>query len=89
MRHTVHMKPSEVQFTVIEGQTILAAALNQNIAWPSRCRIGACGTCLCKILQGDVSYQIEPMLTERERSEGWALGCLAIPQSDIVLTFEE
>lgn len=89
MRHTVQMSPNGGQFTVIDGQTILAAALNHDIAWLNRCRIGACGTCLCKILQGDVSYQIEPMLTERERSEGWALACLAIPQSDIVLTFEE
>ncbi|SJL83468.1 2Fe-2S iron-sulfur cluster-binding protein [Vibrio palustris] len=88
MIHTVQIVPGDVQFEVTSGQTILSAVMSQNIAWPNRCRVGACGACLGKILQGDVSYDLEPVLSERERLEGWVFACLATPQSDIVLTLE-
>ncbi|MBF9001263.1 MULTISPECIES: 2Fe-2S iron-sulfur cluster-binding protein [Vibrio] len=89
MSHTVLLLPNKIQFTVSSGQTILEAALNQQISFPNRCQVGACAACLCKKVAGKVSYQLEPMLTDKERESGWVFACQAIPESDLVLTFEE
>lgn len=88
MTFNVELLPSGVTFTVEEQQTILDAALSQNIAFPNRCQVGVCGMCLCKIKTGEVSYQLEPMLTESEQSQGWVFACQAFATTDLVLTFE-
>lgn len=40
MTFTVRLLPSELQFEVEKGQTILEAALNQQIPFPHRCQVG-------------------------------------------------
>lgn len=89
MTHTVILLPSKIQFEVEPGQTILEAALNQQISFPHRCQVGACAACLCRTVEGEVSYQLEPMLTEKEQQLGWVFACQASPESDLVLTFDE
>lgn len=89
MTFTVRLLPSELQFEVEKGQTILEAALNQQIPFPHRCQVGACAACLCRKVEGDVTYHLEPMLTEKEQVEGWIFPCQAIAESHLVLTFEE
>lgn len=89
MTFTVRLLPSELQFEVEQGQTILEAALNQQIPFPHRCQVGACAACLCRKVEGDVTYHLEPMLTEKEQDEGWIFPCQAIVESHLVLTFEE
>ena len=84
----VRLLPEDVVFAVPRETTILQAALDQNIAFPNRCQVGACGMCLCKKLEGEVTYQLEPMLTEREQREGWIFTCQAYANSDIVLLLD-
>ncbi|OBT12920.1 ferredoxin [Vibrio sp. UCD-FRSSP16_10] len=89
MRYKVEILPSGVIFEVNEQQTILDAALAQQIAFPNRCQVGACGMCLCRLTSGTVTYQLEPMLTEKEQAQGWVFACQAFATTDLVLTFEE
>lgn len=89
MTYTVRILPDDIQFDIQPEQTVLDAALNNNIAFPYRCRVGACGMCLCKKVAGEVSYDLEPLLTEQEKNEGWIFSCQAFAQSNLVLTREE
>jgi len=89
MSYRVLVKPSNVEFEVPEQQTVLEAALNNNISFPHRCQVGACAMCMCRKLEGEVSYKLEPMLTEKERQQGWIFPCQAFAESHLVLTFEE
>ncbi|WP_456296539.1 2Fe-2S iron-sulfur cluster-binding protein [Vibrio sp. AK197] len=89
MSYQVTLLPQNIQFEVADGQTVLEAALNQHIRFPHRCRVGACAACLCRKLEGEVSYQLDPMLTEKEQQQGWIFACQAFAKSKLVLTFEE
>jgi ferredoxin len=89
MTYTVTLLPSQIQFSVEAGQTVLDAALNQHISFPHRCQVGACTACLCKKVSGEVEYDLAPLLTEQEQSLGWIFPCLAFATSDLVLTFDE
>ncbi|WP_040891262.1 2Fe-2S iron-sulfur cluster-binding protein [Vibrio ezurae] len=89
MSYQVELLPSGIVFEVNEQQTILDAALAQNIAFPNRCQVGACAMCLCRLKKGTVTYQLEPLLTEKEQALGWVFACQAFATTDLVLTFEE
>ena len=84
---TVTLQPSGQQFQVEEGESILAAALRQQIILPYGCRNGACGSCKGKLLDGQVDYGAyqKRTLTDDEKTQGKALFCQARPLGDVVI----
>lgn len=84
--HYIRIQPSGLRFEQRLGRSLLESALVQSIRLPNSCRNGACRTCICKLVSGKVSYQIEwPGLSKEEKKEGWILPCVAEAQSDLVL----
>ena len=71
-----------------DSDTSLFAALTRaGIAWPVSCRNGTCRTCIARLLQGEVRYDIPwPGLSAEEKQEGFCLPCIARPVADVVLT---
>jgi ferredoxin len=52
----------------------------------SSCRNGTCRTCMCQLVEGQVSYRIDwPGLSVDEKREGLILPCVAYPLSDVVI----
>ncbi|MGR6860301.1 2Fe-2S iron-sulfur cluster-binding protein [uncultured Aliivibrio sp.] len=84
----ITLLPQQKEFSIKEGQTILDAALESGINYPNRCQVGACAMCLCKKLEGEVEYDLEPLLTDKEQQEGWVFACQATAKSDLVLLLE-
>ena len=89
MIYSVRLHPIGLEFQVKEGETVLDAALNYNIKFPHRCRVGACAMCMCRKIEGEVNYHLEPMLSESEIARGWIFPCQAFAKSNLVLTLEE
>ena len=56
MSFHVTIKPSNREFDVEPGETVLEAAMRNGITLPYGCRNGACGSCKGKVLQGQVDY---------------------------------
>jgi len=56
--------------------TILEFAEANDINPPFSCRVGVCGTCMCKISEGAVAYQEEPTATT---DQGSVLICISQP----------
>ncbi len=92
MPYHVALRPSGHEFQVTENESVLDAALREKGAvLPYGCRNGTCGSCMGKILAGEIVYPAErpPGLSEREQAEGKALLCQARPQSDLVIEARE
>ena len=87
MSFQVTVQPSERVYAVEADETLLAAAIREGIGLPYGCKDGACGSCKCRLLEGQV--QLGPhqpkALSEEERAQGLILTCCARPQSDVVL----
>ncbi|MBE9208244.1 2Fe-2S iron-sulfur cluster binding domain-containing protein [Nostoc sp. LEGE 06077] len=58
--------------------TILEFAEANDINPPFSCRVGVCGTCMCKVQEGEVAYQEEPSATT---DQGSVLICISQPGS--------
>ena len=74
-------------FEVEDGESVLVAALRQDLLLPYGCKNGACGTCKGKILEGAVDYGVyqKRALSEAEKAQGKALFCQAKPLGDLVI----
>ena len=83
--------PSVHRFSAKAGETILEAALRQEVRLPYGCRDGACGSCKGSILQGTVDYGVHQReaLSEQEKQGGKALFCCATPLSDLEIEYHE
>jgi CDP-4-dehydro-6-deoxyglucose reductase len=87
MAHQVTVQPNGHVLQVPEGDTILAAALNEGFHLPYGCRNGACGSCKGKVLEGQIDYgkYQKTALSDDERAAGYALFCQAKPLTDLVI----
>ena len=91
MSYQVTLKTSGKQFTVNQDETVLEAALRQNINLPYGCKNGACGSCKGKVLEGQVTHQqhSESAMTRADETAGATLFCCARPQSDLLIEARE
>ena len=76
---TVSVAPSGRTFTVSSGETVLAAAIRQEIGLPYGCKDGACGACKCKMISGQVEHApySANALTGEDQVAGFILTCRA------------
>ena len=71
--------------TVGENQSVLQAALQNNIALPYSCRGGMCSACTAKCVSGKVEMSVNDVLMQDDLAEGWVLTCTAHPVTDDVV----
>ena len=91
MSYQVTLKTSGKQFTVNQDETVLEAALSQNINLPYGCKNGACGSCKGKVLEGQVTHgqHSESAMSRADETGGATLFCCAHPQSDLLIEARE
>ena len=87
MAFQIVVQPSGRSFTVEGDETLLSAGIRQGLNMPYGCKDGACGSCKCKKISGEVqlgTYQTKA-LSDKERDQGLVLTCCATALSDVVL----
>ena len=72
-------------FEMRRDQSVLEAALENDLDAPFACRAGVCSTCRCKIVEGDVEMAANHALEDYEVRRGYVLSCQAYPVSDRVV----
>jgi ferredoxin-NADP reductase len=71
-----------------ENQTILQAALQNQLHLPYSCGSGVCAACAVKCTSGKVTTVKNEVLTDSELQQGWVLTCTGYAVSDdVVLDF--
>ncbi len=83
---TVEIKYSKQihKVKVAPGQTILEAALDQNIDLPYSCQSGMCTACMGKCLKGEIKMDDPDGLSANEIKQGFVLICVGRPVSSDV-----
>src|SRR5690606_5047040 len=91
MSFKVKVLPSEHEFQVLPGQSVLDGAMEAGIVLPYSCRTGACSTCKGKVLSGEYDAGSSPaqILSPEELAQGYTLFCQARPESDLVVEAHE
>ena len=64
-------------------ETLLEAAERCGVDIDYSCRVGLCGVCTVKLLQGEVSMEVEDGLEPEDREAGMVLACQAKSTGDV------
>lgn len=69
------------------GATILATALKAGIAYPSNCRVGSCGECRSRLVEGKVKplTDFSYTLSAEDLAAGCILACQAVPRGPVTV----
>lgn len=87
---TVIVDDEETTFEMSQKQTILEAALDQDLDAPYSCQGGICSSCLARVKAGEVTMRQNNILTESEIAEGLTLTCQAHPTTPtIIVDFDD
>ncbi|TXG37131.1 ferredoxin--NADP reductase [Seonamhaeicola maritimus] len=76
---TVIVDDEETTFEMSQKQTVLEAALDEDLDAPYSCQGGICSSCLARIKEGEATMRQNNILTESEVAEGLILTCQANP----------
>ncbi|WP_187263294.1 ferredoxin--NADP reductase [Pontibacter beigongshangensis] len=82
---TLIYEGAEYRVEVQPDQTILEAALAQDIDMPYSCQAGLCTACRGKCLQGKVHMDEREGLSDAELEEGYVLNCVGHPLTKDVI----
>ena len=78
------------EFEMSQKQTILEAALDEDIDAPYSCQGGICSSCIAKVTEGEAVMRQNNILTDGELAEGLILTCQAHPTTaTIVIDFDD
>lgn len=82
---TVELVSHGLSFEVPRGTTLLEAAQDAGIGFPCDCKVGTCGTCRYRLIEGRISElnSAAVCLSAEDVRDGWRLGCQSLPSSSL------
>jgi ring-1,2-phenylacetyl-CoA epoxidase subunit PaaE len=82
---TVIVDDEEATFEMSQKQSILEAALDEDLDAPYSCQGGICSSCLARIKEGEATMRQNNILTDNEVAEGLILTCQAHPTTPTIV----
>jgi len=81
---TITVDDETTTFTMSQKQSILEAALDEDLDAPYSCQGGICSSCIARITEGKATMRQNNILTESELAEGLILTCQAHPTTSTI-----
>jgi NAD(P)H-flavin reductase/ferredoxin len=84
---SVNLQPANISFDVRPNSLLLQEALEAGIAFPHDCRVGTCGSCKCRLIDGKVKpvFDFSYTLSREDVEKGYILACQAMIKSNITV----
>jgi ferredoxin-NADP reductase len=73
------------EYACSSADTLLTIAERHGVDVPYSCRVGQCGTCATRVLDGDVEMEIEDGLEPALRAQGYRLLCVGRARGSVTL----
>ena len=77
----VEIPESEAIFQVPPGRSIAVMAAENGVEILTGCQDGKCGTCVVKVLEGEVDHR-DSILSDEKRAQGWMCACVSRARGD-------
>lgn len=72
-------------YSLAEGETVLDALLRNGAEVAHSCKVGSCGSCMLRAVEGAVPPRAQLGLKESWKAQGYVLACVCRPESDLKL----
>lgn len=70
---------------IADGQLLVDVMEAEELPIIVACRVGVCGSCKCKVVEGKVESTSTEMLTQEEIDDGVVLACSTVARSSVVI----
>ncbi len=82
----VKIQPQDLEIDVKKGTVLFDAIKDAGIPIAASCGgQGVCGHCVVQITEGKLHPEIDTILTESERAEGYCLSCLTLVEDNVTV----
>jgi ferredoxin-NADP reductase len=78
---TIRLDRKKASVPRVPGETLLESARRAGLSPPFSCEAGNCGTCMAKLIEGEVTMRTNEVLEEDEIADGYVLTCQAVPDT--------
>ncbi|WP_420640068.1 2Fe-2S iron-sulfur cluster-binding protein [Candidatus Poriferisocius sp.] len=85
---TILYRGKQVTMGYVEGDTVLETARRAGFRPPFSCEAGNCATCMAFLKEGSVTMRANDALEPDEVEEGWILTCQSVPDTDVVVDYD-
>lgn len=82
---TIRFAKANKVVTLPPDKTVLEVAESNGVSIDYACRVGVCGTCKTKLLEGQVTMEVEDALTLEDKSNNIILACQAKSVGNLVV----
>lgn len=82
---TIILDGEESQIKMLPGETVLEAALRNNLDAPYACQGGSCCTCRALLVEGKVEMKVNYALLDDEVKQGYILTCQSRAVTDNII----
>lgn len=79
---TIELYGDVYTFDIEDDESVLDAALRNDIDAPYACMSGTCNSCQAKVIEGEVRMEDPDALTEDEIESGEVLTCCTYPTTE-------
>jgi len=87
---TITVDDESESFTMSQKQTVLEAALKQDLDAPYSCQGGVCSSCIARVTEGQAIMRQNNILTDGEVKDGLILTCQAHPTTPtLVIDYDD
>jgi ferredoxin-NADP reductase/nitrite reductase/ring-hydroxylating ferredoxin subunit len=81
----VYLERTGKRFNVPSGKTLLEACLDEGVRIESSCQQGVCGTCLTKVISGELEHR-DLYLSPQEKAAGqWLMPCVSRAKTGVLV----
>jgi ferredoxin-NAD(P)+ reductase (naphthalene dioxygenase ferredoxin-specific) len=85
----LHIQPLERTLSVAPGANLLATLRENNIPISYSCTAGRCGTCRCKVVDGNVVDMVDPERVIDAAAGRYVLACTSVMTGDCTIEIPE
>lgn len=84
--HKLTVRPLGRTIEASERSTLLDAALDAGVPIPFSCNVGDCGSCICRLISGEVEeLNASAVISPAQRQAGFLLACQTRARSDVTV----
>tara|TARA_B100000123_G_C25392318_1_gene280642 strand:- start:154 stop:435 length:282 start_codon:yes stop_codon:yes gene_type:complete len=80
----INLDGEKIDLKIKKSETILDAALENDIDLPYSCQSGVCTACMAYLTNGEVDMEVSDGLSDEEIDDGYILCCQAQPTTNDV-----
>ncbi|MCB0940130.1 MAG: 2Fe-2S iron-sulfur cluster binding domain-containing protein [Mycobacterium sp.] len=86
---TITLDGKTVSVPLNPKETLLESARRGGLVPPYSCEAGNCGTCIATVKEGKVTMRQNKVLSDEEIEEGLVLTCQGMPETTVVVDYDD